>query len=44
MHNLTMIIYYQFKFNENPSTGYLVMAEDDENQWNLGNQMAVTLL
>ena len=28
MHNLTMVIYIQYKFHEILSIGYLVMAED----------------
>ena len=28
VHNLTMVIYIQYKFHEIPSIGYLVMAED----------------
>ena len=28
VHNLTLVIYIQYKFREIPSVGYLVMAED----------------
>ena len=31
VHNLTMVIYIQYKFHEVPSIGYLVMAEDGKN-------------
>ena len=29
VHNSTMILYIQYKFQETPFIGYLVMAEDD---------------
>ena len=31
MHNLALVIYIQYKFQEIPSIGYLVMAEDGKN-------------
>ena len=38
MHNHTMVIYNQYKFHENSSIGYLVMADDGKNHRKLGNQ------
>ena len=29
VHNLTMVIYMQYRFHEIPSISYLVMAEDE---------------
>ena len=31
VHNLTIVIYIQYKFHNIPSIGYLVMAEDGKN-------------
>ena len=35
VHNLTMVIYIQYKLNEIPSIGYLVMAERGQTTPNL---------
>ena len=39
--NHNMVIYIQYKFNEIPSFGYIVMSED-KNHRNLGIQRAIT--
>ena len=44
MYNHTMVIYIQYKFQEIPVIGYLVIAKDRKNNWNLGNQRAITPL
>ena len=38
VHNHTMTIYIQYEFHEMSSIGYKVMAEDEKNHSNLGNQ------
>ena len=43
VHNHTMVVYIQYTFQE-IHIGYLVMAEDGQNYWNLGNQRAITSL
>ena len=42
MHNHTMGIYIQFKFQEIPFVDFLVMDESGKNHCNFGNQMAIT--
>ena len=37
-------IYIQYKFNDIPSIGYLIMAKDGKNHWNLGNRKAINPL